>query len=118
MAQEHHTITIVPGMKCGYPCIDGIRMTVAQVANMWWDGSTLEELGSWDFLTRGSVVVCCWYQARYGSRTWRKRWKVWLQIADRELWDGHYDCPMPSQKQSLPTKDVVIHFPKEKSIGG
>ena len=97
--KERHEITICPGMKFGVPCIDGVRMRAEQVADMWWNGDTLERLNSaWDFLNRGAVLVCCWYMARYGSRMWRKRWKEWLEIADRELWEGHYDCPMPPQK--------------------
>ena len=95
--KESHVITVRPGMKFGEPCIDDHRMRAEQVAGMWWNGETLEAFGAWNFLNRGAVLVCCWYMARYGSRTWRKRWKDWLLLADAELWEGHYDCPLPPQ---------------------
>ena len=98
MKEERHLITIYPSMKFGQPCIDHRRITVEQVAEIWWYGSmTLEEMErAWAGINRGAVLVCCWYMARYGSRTWRNRWKDWLEFADVELWYGKYKtCPMP-----------------------
>ena len=103
--EERHLITICPGMKFGEPCIDDHRMTAEQVAERWWHRSdTLEEMQKdWPELTRGAVLTCCWYMARYGSRTWRKRWKDWRLVADLELWYARYKtCPMPPQRQEQP----------------
>ncbi len=104
--EERHLVTISPAMKFGEPCIDDRRFTVQQVAEMWWYGNwPLDKLAdpSWPNMTRGAVLTCCWYMARYGSRTWRKRWGNWLDIADIELWERQYKtCPMPPQKQEQP----------------
>lgn len=96
-----HQITIDPAMKFGQPCVDGQRMTAIQVAEMWWSGNwALEDMAQdWPGMNRGAVLIACWHQARYGSRTWRARWKDWLKVANSELWWGRYStCPMPPQK--------------------
>ena len=99
--KESHLITIYPSMKWGDPCIDHQRMTAEQVAQMWWYGYTLKEIErGWPNLNRGAVLVSCWYMARYGTRTWRTRWKDWLLVAEIELWHSDYEiCPMPPQKE-------------------
>lgn len=98
---ERHCITIYPDMKDGEPTIDSHRLTAEHVARVWWEGNItaqgiqgIEE--NWPGINRGALLVCCWYMARYGGRTWRKRWKDWLAIADGELWHGNYaTCPLP-----------------------
>ena len=99
--KERHLITIYPDMMSGEPTIDHRRITAEQMAKTWWSrGMTLEQFAeNWPGMSRGAVLVSCWYMARYGSRTWRKCWKEWLEIADGELWRGRYaTCPMPPQK--------------------
>lgn len=98
--KERHCITIYPDMCWGEPTVDSHRLTVEQMALVWWGGNyTLEEIEeNWSGMNKGAVLVACWYMARYGTRTWRKRWKEWLEVADRELWYGRYNtCPMPPQ---------------------
>ncbi len=100
--KERHCIAIYPGMMAGEPTVDHHRITAEQMAKVWWhSGYPVEQIEeNWPGMNRGAVLVACWYMARYGSRTWRKRWKEWLEEADGELWNGRYDsCPMPPQVQ-------------------
>jgi len=98
---ERHCITIAPSMKSGLPCVDGKRFPAETAAELWWSGQYYDIddlLKEWPQLDRGGVLVACWYMARYGSWGWRKRWKDWLPVADRELWNCNYQtCPLPSQ---------------------
>jgi len=98
---ECHCITIYPSMKFGQPCVDHHRITAEHMAMVWWSGNYelkyLED--NWPGMSRGAVLVACWYMARYGTRMWRKRWKDWLYVAETELWYSRYDtCPMPPQQ--------------------
>ena len=101
---ERHFIAIEPGLMAGLPVVDRHRITAEQMANAWWSGLTIKGIEeNWPAMNRGAVLVACWYQARYGSRTWRKRWKEWLEIANDELWSGLYStCPMPPQRREFP----------------
>lgn len=92
------TITIAPGFYSGEPCIRW-RLPADLIALDWWNNWKLEDLMDNYEITRGDVLVSCWYMAKYGPRSWRKRWGEWLQKADGELWYGRYEtCPMPPQK--------------------
>lgn len=101
MTEERHCITINPDLCSGQPTVDHQGITAELVARVWWAGSmSLSEIEeNWPGLNRGAVLVACWYQARYGGRTWRKRWQDWLKVANGELWHGNYaSCPMPNQR--------------------
>jgi uncharacterized protein (DUF433 family) len=73
-------IALEPPMKGGRPCIGGTGLLVAMQAEQIWGGWTEEEiLSNWPYLTRGDLLVACWYQATNGGRTWRKRWGDWSE---------------------------------------
>ncbi len=98
IGKERHLITVYPDMKFGEPCVDHHRIPAEMMARVWWNGEfTVEGIERhWPGMNRGAVLVACWYQARYGTRLWGKRWKEWLTVAAGELWAGQYDsCPMP-----------------------
>jgi len=102
--KERHLITIYPDMVFGEPTVDHHRITAEQMAGVWWSGNyELKEIRqNWPGMNKGAVLVACWYMARYGTRTWRKRWREWLEIAEGKLWHGRYKtCPMPPQRQEL-----------------
>jgi len=99
---ERHCITLYPDMCSGDPTIDGHGIHAELIARVWWNGNATVELieENWPGVNRGALLVCCWYCARYGSRTWRKRWASWLAVAEGELWHGNYaTCPLPPQKE-------------------
>lgn len=94
---DYH-VSIDPGVHFGEPCLAGRRLTTELIAKAWRNGMSIEDIAdNWE-IERGDILVACWYQARYGSWTWRKRWADWLAMANGELWHGRYDtCPMPPQ---------------------
>lgn len=98
---ERHEVTIAPDMLWGAPCVDRKRTTAEMVARVWWSGSLqLHEITEdWPDLTRGAILVACWYMARYGAPIWRKRWRDWLVATEAKLWHGDYEgCPMPARE--------------------
>ena len=91
-------ISLHPGMMGGDPVVNNHRMPVEQVAGMWANGNwTVEQMaedwpGSIDYDT---VVIACWYMARYGPKNWKKAWKGWLGKYEGRLWKGEERCPLP-----------------------
>lgn len=51
-------------------------------------GSLLEALPQ---LTRGDVLVACWFEARHGSPEWCGRWSGWATRAGQVMWWGEVD---------------------------
>lgn len=101
--KERHLITIYPDMIFGEPAIDHHRIPAELMAKVWWcknyDLEAIEE--NWPGMNRGAVLVACWYMARYGTRTWKKRWGEWLKSAEIKLWhDDYKTCPMPPQQET------------------
>lgn len=119
-------VVIDPKMKFGQPTLRGRRLTAEFLAEHYWHlGSSLESevLGAYD-ITRADLLACCHYVARYGSRTWRKRWKAWLDASwentgiDRETdtmqgwWSEAFsDVPLP------PHKDQSAAEPARREVG-
>lgn len=102
--KHRQQIVVDPSVQFGQPCVSGRRITVEQVASMWWSGyGSLTEIAlDYPGIDRAAVLAACWYVARYGSRTWRKRWADWLTPADAALWDSTFidveDIPLPPQQ--------------------
>lgn len=101
---ERPEVSVYPGMMSGQPCLDEHRLTCEQFAEYVWNGMEDEIYKGWDYLTRDDVLVMCWYQARYGSRAWQKRWKAWLERYSGKLWYSAdwESVPMPPSKGEKP----------------
>jgi uncharacterized protein (DUF433 family) len=100
-------VWVCPGRQSGEPCIGDHRIPVDMVVELAWDGGVKSAMWTWN-LTRGEVLVACWYAAeinvvRLGQRRrgpWQARWGEWAQDAQGALWKADYDAvPDP------PTKD-------------
>ncbi len=95
-------IEVHPGRRGGKPCLDGTRLTAEEVASWWWSGLSIETMTrEWPGLDHGAVLTCCWYQARYGTPLWCRRWRAWLPDADTALYLGQRpmtDIPLPPQR--------------------
>jgi len=90
-----------PGMCTGRPTINGSRLYVQVVAEVWWSGEIPEKAiyKSWpNCKGRPELLLACWWMARYGPATWRRRWREWLERAAGELWWSNYDIDLPPQK--------------------
>lgn len=113
-------VTVNPAMCSGEPCIMGRRIPVYMVADMVWHWGVDEAIKMWD-LTRGEVLVACWYAAvvnvttlyargglarRKRPEPWRGRWIDWAEQVSGDLWRAStvdYDTlPDPPGKGGTP----------------
>ena len=88
-----------PGTCFGKPTINGSRLYVQAVAGNWWGGMTEQEIYDTfpSCIGKPELLLACWWMARYGTRTWRKRWGQWLREVAGELWRLNYKVPLPPQ---------------------
>lgn len=94
--RKETAIVVHPGRMGGQPTIGHSRLTADLIASSYWDLGYDETIYLWDYLDRDDVLVACWYQARFGPRKWRQRWKDWLDVADIALWSpGNHDGEIP-----------------------
>lgn len=92
-------VAVMPGRLGGKPTVGHSRLSTAMVADYYWNVG-YDEVQSMYELTLGEVVVAVWFEARYGSRTHRKRWAEWLAENEAQLWSpSHHGNP-----QAPPTK--------------
>lgn len=98
-------IVLTPGRLGGQATVGESRIGAELVAGVYWQHGMAEAETQWEpFVDYYGVLIACWYMARYGSRTWRKRWAEWLSPddlagadnvlwrSDRASWDS---CPLP-----------------------
>lgn len=98
-------VVIEPCCLGGQPRIHGHRLSVEQFADLWWYDKAEWTLAliysNWD-VTLADLLCAWWYIARYGSRTWRKRWGAWADAAFEHLW--HQDwaaAPLPPRQSEV-----------------
>ncbi len=106
--QARPCVSVDPKVRFGEPVLHGTRLPVLMLAERYWYlGEYLESeiLQAYE-ITMGDLVVCCYYVARYGSRTWRKRWGEWLRQIDRTTgensgwWADLNTLPLPPDRGS------------------
>ena len=98
MTSDRPFLALDPGVCNGQPTIGRSRLYVRVVAEAWWFGGMEEHAiySNWPSCAgRAELLLACWWMARYGTSTWRKRWGTWLQEAAGELWRGNYDIDLP-----------------------
>lgn len=109
-------IWIDPARKSGEPCIGGTRLDLDIVVETVWHSGADNALDLWPQLSRGQVLVACWYvgagnvvrlHGRGGKHVayrgpWRKRWGSWAAEVHQALWSSttvDYDAiPDPPEK--------------------
>lgn len=97
-----HFISLDPAMRSGRATINHTRMPAEVLADYVWAGDSAEYVAEVYEVDRADVLVACWYQARWGTRTWRRRWADWLETADEALWHSRYDIPDPPGRADVP----------------
>lgn len=89
-------VVIDPRMKSGAPTLRGHRLDAEMIAERYWDlGEHLDSeiLDAYE-ISRADVLACCFYVASFGARTWRTRWKAWLDASWAATGSGEDDGPM------------------------
>ena len=98
--QRNPAVWVSPARRSGRPCVAGTRLATDTVAGDWWARCWTLDGFRRDFgLSRGQVAVACWYEATYGTRTWRTRWGKWARDVFARLWSGRWDrAPLPPRR--------------------
>ena len=96
MREEEAFVVVMPSRLGGSPTIGHTRLSTEMVADLYWQGG-FSYLTIGYALTERQVVVAVWFEARYGTRMRRRRWKEWLDDNDDKLWSpdtyGKPDVP-------------------------
>lgn len=90
-------VSVHPGVYSGEPTLEGSRMPVLLVVEVYWESGLTAIMDGWD-IGRRDVLVACWYMARHSRRrVWSERFKDWLPVADDKLWHSvdWVTCPLP-----------------------
>lgn len=95
-------ISADPAVCFGRPAVKGVPAEA--LAARVWGGDTVDDITA-DHQphghTRNDVLVACWWQARWGNRAWRQRWRPWLYANEPHMAAGqwqHVPDP-PTQEQ-------------------
>ena len=89
-------IWLHPGRAAGLACINGRALTVEVIARCAWWGNGDRALELNFEITHAQLLLACWYQARYGTRTWRERWGEWQRKYEGQMAADNWDAvPMP-----------------------
>lgn len=86
---DHAAVWICPGRLSGQPAIAGHRLSCALIGD-YAQAMPVAEICRMYSLTRGDVLVACWYLATLGGRGWRKRWGAWVAEYAGPFWHGDY----------------------------
>ncbi len=97
MSDAAAVVSVQPGMMSGSPCIAGHRLTTEQIAGLVWTHGIEEVQHGWDYLSRPQILVACWFESRYGTRSkLRRAWKEWLAENSGLMWLGDWESvPTP-----------------------
>lgn len=92
MTDQAAAVWISPGRRSGEPCVYGTRIPTENVATDTFMRDVACALHCYPQITRGQVLVACWFHATQGSRTWRRRWGAWAKQYEGELWKSDWDA--------------------------
>jgi len=85
--EEQPYVVVMPSRLGGTPTIGHRRISTEQVADMYWHNGFDDLIDGYD-VTEREVVIAVWFEARYGTRMRRRRWKEWLDENDARLWSS------------------------------
>lgn len=90
-------IWTAPDRCGGLPCVGGTRLSVQAIAReVWASPDGVGFLCRFYPISREQALVACWYQARNGLPSWRKRWSAWADEHEGAMRAGHWvDVPNP-----------------------
>jgi uncharacterized protein (DUF433 family) len=116
--EDEEFVVVMPSRLGGKPTIGHRRISTQQVADLYWHFGGFDELKSYE-LTEKQVVIAVWFEARYGTRMRRARWKEWLDDNDARLWSAKtYGVPAnPPTAYGLLARDPVVDDDGENHSG-
>lgn len=104
MVDEQPHVRVQPGVRFGYPHIRGIPTDA--IAGMVWAGEDLAVVGDEYGLTRGEVLVACWFEGTHGRPRsgFRRAWRGWAFDVGKQMWRPIVDytaVPGPPTKEEV-----------------
>lgn len=93
-------VRVDPAVRFGRPNVGGASVEV--LADAIWVGEPVDEVAAEYNLTAAQVLVACWYQARYGTKAWQRRWAQWRLDNEYLLWNGQ-----PEKVADPPSKEDI-----------
>ena len=82
-------IVLDPGVNGGDPALYRSRVRVENILERLDAGDDPEDVAEDHGLTRGDVLVACWFDARYGVDDHpRKEWLGWWEQWEPSLWQA------------------------------
>ena len=85
-------VAFAPYMRFGSPTINNTQTAVETIIKRWWCATETLELMLEDFsITRGDLLVACWYMGIYGTGVWKRRWGQWAKDNSADLWHSRFD---------------------------
>lgn len=88
-------IWVHPGRLSGDPALGGHRLPTHTVA-VHYVALGMAETEDAYVIERADVLICCWFEARYGSRKLKRLWREWLGAFERLMWESRWaDVPEP-----------------------
>lgn len=99
-------IIVDPGQNFGCPALARGRVQVEHVLDLLDAGEPWEDVAGDHGLTRGDLLVVCWFDARYGTGAhprdeWLGWWEDWEPaLHQAKTADDYNDIPFPPFRRS------------------
>jgi uncharacterized protein (DUF433 family) len=69
-------VEVEPGIRFGYPHVRGVSVEV--LGGQVFAGDSVDEVADdYPYMSRGHVLLACWYLGMHGSKAWVRRWRMW-----------------------------------------
>lgn len=88
---ERPFVSIDPAMRFGRPCLNHTRIPVEVVADHFLAGDPIDRICADYQLSRGDILIACWYLGQYGDVEYRDRWSAWSSHVAETLWHSTVD---------------------------
>jgi hypothetical protein len=76
--------------RCESGSVAGVPLKL--IVDLVWEANPVQEIATDLRIRREDVLVACWWTGRYGTATWRGRWRAWAERARDDLWHRRYDA--------------------------
>ncbi|TMR13795.1 DUF433 domain-containing protein [Nonomuraea turkmeniaca] len=89
-----------PAVNFGKPTIEASGVSVAVIISAYLAGDRPQVLYDEYGISRGDLLICCWWVARYAKQ--KRAWRQWLNTWEPVLWraqPGAYEqVPLPPRR--------------------
>lgn len=85
MTADRPHVRTDPAQRFGQPAVKGI--SVEAIGSMVIAEQNVTTVADEYGLTRGDILVACWWLGLYGSKSWRRLWRDWANgTAGPAMW--------------------------------